>query len=329
MSNFLDQAGLSYLWTKILAAIESHSVTLPDKLVSYKAAMTITATEKLNADTLGGYSATYFAKSADVSTIQETIKTQASEILKAQQAVSSMGSTVSSLVTNTANSVHAAQHAKDGSDPITLASIGAAPDGFGLGAENGQSLSSADDLDTITKNGVYQWGNSIPKNAPIGYCKMRVWNGAGWASQEVMSAYANEKDSIRRRVFNNNVWRPFEWVNPPMELGVEYRTTERYMGKPVYKKLVTTGALPSATGVVEYFPFGTDYNAGEYTVFSSEYHIANNSNDGGGTITIPKFSNGSLDVSMGFNGRRIDIYVNSDKSSYYGFALLKYTKTTD
>ena len=58
-NNFLDQAGLGYLWTKILAAIESHSVTLPDKLVSYKAAMAISATEKLNADTLGGYSATY------------------------------------------------------------------------------------------------------------------------------------------------------------------------------------------------------------------------------------------------------------------------------
>lgn len=245
MSNFLDQAGLSYLWTKILSAIESHSVTLPDKLVSYKAAMTITATEKLNADTLGGYSATYFAKGADVSIIQETIRTQASEILKAQQAVSSMESTVSSLVKNKANSVHAAQHAKDGSDPITLASIGAAPGGFGLGAENGQTLSSADDLDTITKNGMYQWGSSRPKNAPIEYCKMRVWNGAGWASQEVMSAYANEKDSIRRRVFGNNVWGPWEWVNPPMQVGVEYRTTERYLRKPVYAKTVNMGDLPN------------------------------------------------------------------------------------
>lgn len=93
-NNFLDQAGLSYLWTKIVSAIESHSVTLPDKLVSYKAAMTITATEKLNADTLGGYSASYFAKGSDVSSIQGSIKTQASEILKAQQAVSSMQSTV-------------------------------------------------------------------------------------------------------------------------------------------------------------------------------------------------------------------------------------------
>ena len=30
-----------------------------------------------------------------------------------------------------------------------------------------------------------------------------------------------------------------EWENPPMELGVEYRTTERYQGKPVYTKLLS------------------------------------------------------------------------------------------
>ncbi len=99
-NNFLDQAGLSYLWTKIVAAIESHSVTLPDKLISYKAATAITATEKLNADTLGGYSASYFAKGSDVSSIQGSIKTQASEILKAQQAVSNMESTVSGHTTS-------------------------------------------------------------------------------------------------------------------------------------------------------------------------------------------------------------------------------------
>ena len=29
-----------------------------------------------------------------------------------------------------------------------------------------------------------------------------------------------------------------EWLNPPMLLGVEYRTTERYLGKPVYVKAV-------------------------------------------------------------------------------------------
>lgn len=49
------------------------------------------------------------------------------------------------------------------------------------------------------------------------------------------------------RVKQNNVWQPFEWVNPPMVLGQEYRTTEKYSGNPVYTKLVDCGALPNAT----------------------------------------------------------------------------------
>lgn len=36
-----------------------------------------------------------------------------------------------------------------------------------------------------------------------------------------------------------------EWINPPMQLGVEYRTTERYLDKPVYVQLVNMGAAPS------------------------------------------------------------------------------------
>lgn len=36
---------------------------------------------------------------------------------------------------------------------------------------------------------------------------------------------------------------PWEWPNPPMLLGVEYRTTERYLGKPVYVKAVSGGAI--------------------------------------------------------------------------------------
>ena len=39
-------------------------------------------------------------------------------------------------------------------------------------------------------------------------------------------------------------WYPLEWENPPMVVGVEYRTTERYMGYPVYTKLVDCG-IPS------------------------------------------------------------------------------------
>lgn len=37
---------------------------------------------------------------------------------------------------------------------------------------------------------------------------------------------------------------PMEYLNPPMKLGVEYRTTERYLGKPVYVKTINMGNLP-------------------------------------------------------------------------------------
>lgn len=41
----------------------------------------------------------------------------------------------------------------------------------------------------------------------------------------------------------NNGWGEWEWENPPMSSGVEYRTTERYMGKSVYTKCVNYGYI--------------------------------------------------------------------------------------
>ena len=38
-----------------------------------------------------------------------------------------------------------------------------------------------------------------------------------------------------------------EWANPPMIMGEEYRTTERWNGNPVYTKLLDCGKLPNAT----------------------------------------------------------------------------------
>lgn len=201
-----------------------------------------------------------------------------------------------------------------------------APGGYGLGEAGGQILSATDDLDTVTKNGVYQWGDYLPKNAPTRYCKMRVWNGGGWASQEVMSAYANEKDSIRRRVSSNDVWGPFEWVNPPMELGVEYRTTERYLGKPVYTKVVEgsfSGAgvtninhgianidkCVAATGIA--LQKDSSYN------FSFPYWFTN-----GSTLTQ------GLSVSINTSSIALNSVTNYAET-FSVQVTIKYTKTTD
>lgn len=47
-----------------------------------------------------------------------------------------------------------------------------------------------------------------------------------------------------------------EWVNPPMELGVAYRTTKRYKGKAVYCALVSIGSIAAGAGAtvnIEHF----------------------------------------------------------------------------
>ena len=51
-------------------------------------------------------------------------------------------------------------------------------------------------------------------------------------------------NGLWRMLKDNGKWQPVEWINPPMELGTEYRTTERYLGKPVYCKLIDCGAVP-------------------------------------------------------------------------------------
>ena len=94
MSDFLDQNGLEYLWNKIVAKIEGASVVLPKKLVKYTAVQSISATEILNATTLGGYSASYFAKASDVSDLSETVSSHATNISEIDNKITDLTTTV-------------------------------------------------------------------------------------------------------------------------------------------------------------------------------------------------------------------------------------------
>ena len=148
---------------------------------------------------------------------------------------------------NKAPATHAAQHAKGGADPITPESIGAAPGGYGFG-ERPKKIDDPDRL-SGTVDGVYHFASEdhpiegIASGLLIHYqgnfltvssfCRQILYAGIGSYSR-------------LERIYANG-WKPWEWVNPPMLPGVEYRTTERYLGKPVYVKTVDFGALPNAS----------------------------------------------------------------------------------
>ncbi len=116
--------------------------------------------------------------------------------------------------------------------------INAAPGGYGLG--DYKMLTASDDIDTIyAQSGFYHWESDIPANAPFPYGNMVVFGYTQILAQPTTG-------TIMTRTYGGGKWLPLEYVNPPMTLGVEYRTTEQYLGKPVYVKAVNFGAGPNA-----------------------------------------------------------------------------------
>lgn len=133
--------------------------------------------------------------------------------------------------------------------------IGAAPDGYGLG--NSEPRYATTDTagpysaDTMTENCFFVAKTNTPTGDwCYGLCISRsssnkiqmMWNEQGSGPQSHDGCYAE-------RIMKAGIWGPWEWVNPPMTLGVEYRTTERYQGKPVYTKAVKCGYMTNGKTV--------------------------------------------------------------------------------
>lgn len=113
-----------------------------------------------------------------------------------------------------------------------------------------------------------------------------------------------------------------EYQNPPMLLWVEYKTTERYLGYPVYVKLINLGVMPSAGGTKTIsvsdlgirVPISMDLTWGNT---ASENFVINN--------YAPYLA------SAGFDNANINIVggPNADPEHYTIYALLRYTKNTN
>lgn len=249
---------------------------------------------------------------------------------------------------------HASQHGKDGTDPITptaigavgydtaqslmdgqktqaRSNVGAAPDGFGLG-DNATVISADADLNDIIKNGWYQFSDA-PLHAPTasqdgwesGYSYMFVSNrNSDYCTQII---FCNNQIPVYgtqiKRVSIASGWQPWEWVNPPMMTGVEYRTTERYLGKPVYCKLVDCGAIVegktvdlglnnpadiiSVDAVVNHAPSPAFYTASGLGTYGNSYYV--------------DYYNGTPRTGS------IIFHIGSGQPQ--GYVKVKYTKTTD
>lgn len=141
-----------------------------------------------------------------------------------------------------------AQSLTDAQKAQARGNIGAAPGGFGLGG-NAKWLTEADDVNAISESGWYAWDSPhTPKNAiNVAYSSiMRVDAQNKVVNSKTIYGVVNAKPYpivVRNMTYGSFVGE-WEYENPPMNLNVEYRTTERYLGKPVYVKTINMGNLP-------------------------------------------------------------------------------------
>ena len=161
---------------------------------------------------------------------------------------------------SSSNVPHAFTHATGGSDPITPASIGAAPAGYGSFGETLTEALVLDDEDgALLRNKLIEIAQSMkaPNTKRIFFHAApfveSYWNFG------IVSSFVNETGKLRvildAYMTNGHVWKMMykegdatEWTepefqNPILLVGKEYRTTERYQNKAVYKKLDSDGVI--------------------------------------------------------------------------------------
>lgn len=207
-----------------------------------------------------------------------------------------------------------ASHVTDTNNPhgVTIAQIGAAPSGFGLGGTSGKWC---EDANTATKIGFYTMSGSSAKNTPAnhngfkyGVLQVQCRN-TNYIYQTLTSAdgFTNMQMVTRHSTNGGTTWSEWEWINPPMTAGVEYRTTKRWNGKPVYMYLLSYGFYSTSTKSIAHGISGITN--------CLSINVINN--------TYGEFSN-STGIQVGFTPTSIDITSIWDMG--HAYFTLEYTK---
>lgn len=189
-----------------------------------------------------------------------------------------------------------------------------APGGYGLGENYASQLV---DFNSAVRSG---WYYSISQDVDAAHFPEKL-PGAGYGlvradsrgSSSYQTFYNYGYTATRYTADVGVTWSPWEYVNPPMQLGVEYRTVERYNSKPVYTKAVSLGTVS-----------GGGTKSVEHGVTDLEACIECNGFAGHQNLVGNKYVN-----SITVEASVIELVTDSNFPSQAVVAIMKYTKTTD
>lgn len=141
---------------------------------------------------------------------------------------------------------------------------------------------------------------------------------------ETLNAAFNEKaPAVESADFPGCYYRTvngeIEWLNPPMVVGVEYRTTQRYNGFPVYAKAIDLGVFPNNNTI-------TVSHGIKYKIITSIEAYAY-STDSTIIQQLPLVNvQGTVTAKLHISANGVYIVTTADVSKYTGYVTIRYTK---
>lgn len=235
----------------------------------------------------------------------------------------------------------AAQSLTDAQKTQARGNIGAAPSGGGVmersieiiaasASESYDTFCAKIDavLATMPDNSVKFLGIFPPQYYGLGTDMCALYKADNnYASVYTIGSYNFSRQGFRmvkRKLYSTDhagQWDPLEYINPEMKLGVEYRTTERYLGKPVYVKVVDFGSLPNNTIKVVTFGDNTIKMISAHGIMDGGYVIPGCTGDSG-------YPSQEMQIITA-DGGEVGILTHTDRSNRAAVIVAKYWKTTD
>lgn len=127
--------------------------------------------------------------------------------------------------------------------------LGCAPAGYGLGVLRPPCITSRAEVDNLLSAGWWEYDNN--GETCCGYAGTQYGGilvvPSRWSVTQFFFCRMYYGCYLKRIRQNTDAWGEWEWVNPPMNVGTEYRTTERHKGQTVYTTVVDCGSFPSAS----------------------------------------------------------------------------------
>ena len=204
--------------------------------------------------------------------------------------------------------------------------IGAAPAGYGYGGAIDSVFSFTSDSDlkstlnellSVMPDGSSRIvrftheGNVSHSFSGVGYLFGYLHKNTN--NNVILQAYSYSTTAPAFRLTKTDgTWGEIEWENPPLNVGVEYRTTERYLGNPVYMKVLDFGTLPNTTYKTVAHNIASIVTCIDATPIGSNNRIA--------------LTGHSYMSYLNFGPVNVELSTKSNASSVSAYILLRYTK---